>query len=738
MHKISIQTLLIIVMSFVLIAIFAPMTFVVLKENNEINLLRQEQVGTALIPKIQRINILLAQHRGTANRLLNGNQDVRSVLTDLDNQITNTFADRIIQCQAQNIVLPCEQLNSLQAKWQILKNNYRLLATNESFAQHSLLIADMLAFLTNIADSSNLSLDSQLSSYYLMNNMVETLPHLIENIGQLRGFGSGLMVKSHLITTAEKIEITKLLYSVQLSMRAMNFQLNKVFIALPSFEQTQRDNFKENRYKIDQFLSTVERYAVRHESTLSDEAFYNQALDVITQIMTLYTPVANALNQELNQRIEVLLFKRYCIFTGAFFLISLLVCFLFHFKKRLDVLNHAIDCFEQLSIENYDHPITIKYHDEIGQLLAALTLMRNRLANNVEQFKHSISRLTEAQRIAHLGDWDWNVETDELHCSNEGYRVLDIIEDISMWNLNRFLNRIKTSDRDNVAATLAHAQQIAGNYDVEYRTNCDDGEQKIIHQRIESHANAQGKIVRLVGTLQDITLQREMEVKIRLAAEVFDNVGEAIVVTDKNNRVTLINNAFSKITGYSPKEVIGHNPNFLSSGKHDADFYKKMWIGINTIGMWKGEVWNQRKNGTLYPEILTITTIRNNAGEIINHIGIFSDITVQKRAIEQIEYLANYDALTGLMNRRALEIAAKQALISTKRYQQLLALLFIDLDGFKAVNDNLGHDVGDEVLKVAADRLKKTVRKCDLISRLGGDEFVVVLTNLSDVNSISS
>ncbi len=737
MHKISIQTLLIVVMSFVLVAVFAPMTFVVLNENKEINLLRQEQIGTALIPKIQHINILLVQHRGTANRFLSGNQNLQPVLTDLENQITNAFAERIIQCQAQHIDLPCKQLNNFQAKWNGLKTTYHQLPANESFAQHSLLITDILAFLTNVADSSNLSLDSQLSSYYLMKNMVETLPNLIENIGQLRGFGSGLMVKSHTITTNEQIEIEKLLYGVQLSMQTVNFQFDKVFTVLPSFEQIQRENFQKTQYNVNQFLLTAKQYVLQHEDTLSDEVFYNQAVNAIKQIMTLYTPVVDALNQELNNRIEALLFKRYCIFAGAFFLVAWLVSFLFHFKKRLNALNHAIICFEQLSIENYDHPITITYHDEIGQFLNALMLMRNRLANNIDQLKYGISRLTEAQRIAQLGDWDWNVQTDELHCSHEGYRILDIVEDISVWNLNRFLNRIKTTDRDNVAATFVHAQQIAGNYDVEYRTNCDNSEQKIIHQRIESHANAQGKIVRLVGTIQDVTVQREMEAKIRLAAEVFDNVGEAIVVTDENNKITLINKIFSKITGYTQNEMIGHNPNFLSSGKHDSDFYKTMWKDINETGIWKGEVWNHRKNGTLYPEMLTITTIRNHAGEIINHIGIFSDITIQKHAIEQIEYLANYDGLTRLMNRRALEVATKRALADAKRHKHLLALLFIDLDGFKAVNDNFGHDVGDDVLKKAAESLKKTVRECDIIARLGGDEFVVVLTNLSDFNSIS-
>ncbi|MDD5216391.1 MAG: diguanylate cyclase, partial [Methylococcales bacterium] len=342
-------------------------------------------------------------------------------------------------------------------------------------------------------------------------------------------------------------------------------------------------------------------------------------------------------------------------------------------------------------------------------------------------------RLTEAQRIAQLGDWDWDVQTNELHCSDETYRILAITENLVEWRFDRFLNRIKTTDRDNVAATFIHAQKVAGNYDVEYRVNGKNGDYKMIHQRIESRADVSGKIVRIIGTLQDVTIQREMEAKIRLAAQVFDYIGEAIVVTDENNNVTLINKVFTEITGYSSNDVLGRNPNFLSSGKQNANFYATMWDEIRANGVWKGEVWNQRKDGTVYPEILTITTMRNTHGEVINHIGIFSDITQQKRATEQIEYLAHYDSLTGLMNRMALQEAFELALLSSQKNQQLLALLFIDLDGFKAVNDNLGHDVGDEVLKITADRLRKNVRERDLIARLGGDEFVVVLTHLTDM-----
>lgn len=738
MHKISIQSLLVIVISFVLIAVFAPMAFIVFEENNQINLLRQEKIGAMIIPKIQNINILLAQHRGTANRFLNGNHDVMPQLDDLNKKIDEAFVQGIAECNAQPVTLPCEQLANLNQKWLTFQTRYLALSAQGSFNQHSLLIMEMLSFLTNVADSSNLSLDNQLSTYYLTNSMVEKIPDLVERIGKLRGFASGVIVSKHQMTTGEQIDIVKLIDGIRSSMQAVNTQMNKIFSLLPVLQEAQQNNLMDINHKAESFLSTIDEQIIYIQNEHNDQVFYDQATDLISQFMQIYTPIVERLDQELDKRIGVLLFERYCILIGAFLLASLLIGFLLHFKKRLDVLNQAIHCFEQFGSENYEYTIEIKYHDEIGKVLTALNLMRNRLAKNAEQIKQNISRLTEAQRIAQLGDWEWDVQTDELHCSAEAYRILEIKENTSTWNFERFLDQIKTTDRDNVAATFDRAKKVPGNYDVEYQTQCKTGEKKIIHQRIESYTNENDEAIHIIGTVQDVTLQYEMEARIRLAAEVFDHIGEAIMVTDEDNKVMLINNVFNQITGYTENDILGRNPNLLSSGKQDAHFYKTMWEDINTRGFWKGEVWNNRKNGEPYPEMLTITTIRNSIGEIVNHIGIFSDISIQKRAAEQLEFLALHDSLTMLMNRTSLKVAVDLALEKAQKNNLGLALLFIDLDGFKAVNDNLGHDVGDTVLKNTAERLRESVRERDIVARLGGDEFVVVLTDLTEKAHIAT
>jgi diguanylate cyclase (GGDEF)-like protein/PAS domain S-box-containing protein len=192
-----------------------------------------------------------------------------------------------------------------------------------------------------------------------------------------------------------------------------------------------------------------------------------------------------------------------------------------------------------------------------------------------------------------------------------------------------------------------------------------------------------------------------------------------------------VNKAFTEITGYSPEEVIGSTPKVLSSGLHDKQFYDAMWETIGKSGTWEGEVWNRRKNGEAYLERLIITAVKNDAGKVTNYVATMTDITSSKEASEEIHNLAFYDPLTQLPNRRLLLDRLKQALAVSARSGRYGALLFLDLDHFKTLNDTLGHDIGDQLLKQVSVRLSACVRKVDTVARLGGDEFVVLLENLS-------
>ncbi|MFI3157624.1 MAG: diguanylate cyclase [Methylococcaceae bacterium] len=228
-------------------------------------------------------------------------------------------------------------------------------------------------------------------------------------------------------------------------------------------------------------------------------------------------------------------------------------------------------------------------------------------------------------------------------------------------------------------------------------------------------------------------LLRQFVNKLRLSAIVFENTMECITITDAKSNIIDVNPAFSRMTGYTREEVLGKNPRFLKSGHHDQEFYAEMWRKLNTTGCWNGELWNRTKSGECYPELRSISAITDTQGTVTHYIGISSDISRLKQHEKQLEHIAHYDALTGIPNRVLLADRMKQAIAQAKRERKLLGVCYLDLDGFKPVNDTLGHQAGDHVLIEIARCIGNILREGDTVARLGGDEFVVLLPNLNDV-----
>ncbi|PPD22346.1 MAG: hypothetical protein CTY22_03690 [Methylomonas sp.] len=236
----------------------------------------------------------------------------------------------------------------------------------------------------------------------------------------------------------------------------------------------------------------------------------------------------------------------------------------------------------------------------------------------------------------------------------------------------------------------------------------------------------------------DITDKLEKERQIRLTDRVLAHSDEAVLISDQNNDIVYVNEAFTRITGYTQDEIKGKNPRILSSRRQDRKFYDDMWRQITTEGSWHGEIWDRRKNGEVYPKWLNISCVRDDDGRISNYIGIFTDISKAKADEELLAFLAYHDPLTRLPNRLMLRDRFYQATGEiARRNGGSVALLFLDLDQFKAINDSLGHETGDRFLVAVAHRLQSCVREVDTVSRLGGDEFVIVLSHVSDTHSVS-
>jgi diguanylate cyclase (GGDEF)-like protein/PAS domain S-box-containing protein len=234
--------------------------------------------------------------------------------------------------------------------------------------------------------------------------------------------------------------------------------------------------------------------------------------------------------------------------------------------------------------------------------------------------------------------------------------------------------------------------------------------------------------------LRDVSVRKGAEEELLLANKVFENTIEGIVVTDPEGTIVQVNPGFTAITGYEAGEAVGENPRLLKSDRHPQHFYRDMWERLVSDGHWAGEIWNRRKNGESYPEWLTISAVRDARGKTTNYVSIFHDITELKRQQDALEYQAQHDALTGLPNRVLLDDRLRMALAQLERSQGRLALLFLDLDNFKTINDGLGHDAGDALLMELSGRLTKLLRTGDTLARLGGDEFLILLPEIEDIN----
>lgn len=323
-----------------------------------------------------------------------------------------------------------------------------------------------------------------------------------------------------------------------------------------------------------------------------------------------------------------------------------------------------------------------------------------------------------------------NLQGHLLDCNQAFLRLVDY-PDLEALPHDSLLGLVAPEHRPKLCELMRSELMVRGftrEFELEFMRR--DGSAAPVIVQLLLRRGENGSPLEIFAVMRDLSEQRQAEQRLRLAAGVFSQSQDAIIITDADNRIISVNPAFTQLTGYEEAEALGRNPRFLSSGRQDCDFYQAMWASIRENGSWQGELWNRRKNGEVFPEWLSISTVKNGQGQVVNHIGIFSDISQLKAATQHIEFLAHYDPLTGLPNRMLLRDRVLQALARSQRQGSRCALLFLDLDRFKTINDSLGHAIGDALLIQVAQRLKASVRDMDTVARLGGDEFVILISEI--------
>lgn len=365
--------------------------------------------------------------------------------------------------------------------------------------------------------------------------------------------------------------------------------------------------------------------------------------------------------------------------------------------------------------------------------------VQHQLAARVEERTAELQEtniaLQMAQRIASLGSWEWQLETDQLSLSDEMYQLLDI-DPSTPCNKELLFSKIQKDDQIKLQNAINNSIKTQQPFALHLQVLHKNNEARVLYALGEILTDAYDNQVRLFGTVQDITERLKTLEKLEQANTVFESTAEGIVIAAADRSIISVNPAFTEITGYSPEDALGQDLTFRHSAQFGPGFSQSVISSLQQKNQWRGEMWNICKNSKVNPELVTITAVTNSDNEIINYILVFSDISSLKESEEQLEYLAHHDPLTGLPNRLLLNDRIEHAIANASRENKEAALLFLDLDRFKDVNDSFGHTFGDKILKLVAARLLQALRNNDTIARLGGDEFVILAENIKSQQEI--
>ncbi|EPM47689.1 sensory box/GGDEF domain/EAL domain-containing protein [Pseudomonas syringae pv. actinidiae ICMP 19071] len=363
--------------------------------------------------------------------------------------------------------------------------------------------------------------------------------------------------------------------------------------------------------------------------------------------------------------------------------------------------------------------------------ITRLKLAQQQLQLSEEKFAKAFHAAPDGLAITRQQD-GMLLEVNEGFCRITGYSELHCLEhytfDLGIW--------ADLSERSKLIEQLEQHGVVHG-----FRARLCNVNGSIRVCELSSHPLLISGDACLLTISRDITESQLMQEKLHLAATVFESTAEGVLITDTDQRISAVNRAFTEITGYSESEAIGQTPRLLASGQHDSAFYASMWHQLTAEGHWQGEISNRRKNGELYPSWLTVSAVRNKENLLTHFVAVFADISSLKHAQARLDYRAHHDPLTGLPNRTLFESRLQSALLHSEESGSLGAVLFLDLDRFKHINDSLGHPIRDLLLKGIAHRLKETLRDIDTVARLGGDEFIVLLPGLlqpSDAKAIAN
>lgn len=609
-----------------------------------------------------------------------------------------------------------------------------------SFDAHTVAVRELLAWLVDIGDEAGLTAASNPALYHLNLAQIRTVPNLVEAIANLRGFAAGSFFADRGDADAT-FELAGRLSAVDIAEGHMHNRITRIGSLIPDGMHMETPEVRALHAAISEMRDVARSSATSAGAVMGGADFFalaTHAVDAAKRLHSEYLhPRSVALIEADQSRLRRTMAVDGLIWLSFFAVTSLLFAAIYtSIRRAVDAISESSSRFAagDLSVR-----VQLPSRDEFGHLGAQFNAMADEIASLVDAQRAQAHRLSDLLR--NTPSVVFALDPNSLKGTFISPNAESILGSAGLANppdLENLLLCIHTEDRAALRNGLLAWRDLgfSGLFSGTYRLADPSNGQRWVELHHNAVLDESGKVVEIVGSSTDITALHEAHAQLELAASVFSGAREGIIITDPQGRIIEANAACSQITGWSRDELIGKNPSLFKSGRHGPAFYEAMWRSIREHGYWEGEVWNRDKSGRHYAELLTIGTVRSPSGEVMHHVGLFSDITPQKQAEEQLRTLAHYDALTGLPNRALLTDRLEQALLQSQRNGKLVAVALIDLDGFKAVNDTHGHDAGDTLLKTVSQRMKDCLRAEDTVARLGGDEFVVVMGALDSRSDI--